>query len=535
MPSTYSTRLRIELPADNELTGFWGQVTNRNTGTLIESAIAGYRTIALPDSNYTLAISNGLDDEARYAVLNFTGTLTATRNVVVPSVSKVYVVRNQTNQTIVLKTASGTGRSIPTGKTVYVYVDGIDIFDSVNDLGALSLSGNLSYSGTLTGGTGVINIGAGQFYKDGAGNIGIGNATPSYKVDITGPANGLRYKSGDTVGRFVIDTTGVGGGGQYEFSQNGTTVGGVGCAGSITGVASDNAALASGRLGSHIDFYTNGTASLVARLFATGQFSVGLPTTNGKLSVETNSGAERALYLRNSVGSGVIQINSNTHATTIKSLSGGGVTIGSNGTTGDNEIIKLTPLRYIHASNTGVYGGVAGFGDLDTNPSHLFQNDANNTVVASISSSTGSSVTGFDSYLATGATGAYFQGSLNQVVQFRVAANGNVTNTNNSYGAISDATLKTKVLPAPSMLEKHMQIEFKTYEFKPDLGLPAGEYFGVIAQKLQEVFPQYVDEGSDGLLSVNYAGLSTVQGKVIQEQQALIADLMARVAKLEAK
>jgi len=33
---------------------------------------------------------------------------------------------------------------------------------------------NLSYSGTLTGGTGVINIGSNQIYKDASGNIGLG-------------------------------------------------------------------------------------------------------------------------------------------------------------------------------------------------------------------------------------------------------------------------------------------------------------------------------------------------------------------------
>ena len=37
---------------------------------------------------------------------------------------------------------------------------------------------NPSYTGTLTGGTGVVNIGAGQFVKDAAGNLGLG-VTPS--------------------------------------------------------------------------------------------------------------------------------------------------------------------------------------------------------------------------------------------------------------------------------------------------------------------------------------------------------------------
>ena len=43
---------------------------------------------------------------------------------------------------------------------------------------------NLSYTGTLTGGTGVINIGSGQFYKDASGNVGIGTTSPGAPLDF---------------------------------------------------------------------------------------------------------------------------------------------------------------------------------------------------------------------------------------------------------------------------------------------------------------------------------------------------------------
>jgi hypothetical protein len=38
---------------------------------------------------------------------------------------------------------------------------------------------NTAYTGTLTGGTGVVNLGSGQFYKDASGNVGIGTTTTS--------------------------------------------------------------------------------------------------------------------------------------------------------------------------------------------------------------------------------------------------------------------------------------------------------------------------------------------------------------------
>ena len=51
--------------------------------------------------------------------------------------------------------------------------------------GTLAISGgstsftNLAYTGTLTGGTGIVNLGSGQFYKDASGNVGIGTSSPT--------------------------------------------------------------------------------------------------------------------------------------------------------------------------------------------------------------------------------------------------------------------------------------------------------------------------------------------------------------------
>jgi len=43
---------------------------------------------------------------------------------------------------------------------------------------------NLEYSGTFTGGTGVITIGTDQLYKDASGNFGLGTIVPASKLDI---------------------------------------------------------------------------------------------------------------------------------------------------------------------------------------------------------------------------------------------------------------------------------------------------------------------------------------------------------------
>jgi hypothetical protein len=68
---------------------------------------------------------------------------------------------------------------------------------------------NLAYTGTLTGGTGVINIGSGQLYKDASGNVGIGTSSPTSllqpQVNSAGNTPNLLSLVNNTGGS-VVDT-----------------------------------------------------------------------------------------------------------------------------------------------------------------------------------------------------------------------------------------------------------------------------------------------------------------------------------------
>lgn len=70
---------------------------------------------------------------------------------------------------------------------------------------------NLSYSGTLTGGTGVINIGSSQIYKDATGNVGIGNSPVSNGKTLTlvnaSTGNSSFYLQNSTTGFTATDGT----------------------------------------------------------------------------------------------------------------------------------------------------------------------------------------------------------------------------------------------------------------------------------------------------------------------------------------
>jgi hypothetical protein len=65
---------------------------------------------------------------------------------------------------------------------------------------------NLSYTGTLTGSTGILNIGSGQIYKDASGNVGIGVSSPAASLTVTKQTATLSG-TGNAYGVYVYPTS----------------------------------------------------------------------------------------------------------------------------------------------------------------------------------------------------------------------------------------------------------------------------------------------------------------------------------------
>ena len=130
--STYSSTLRIELIGAGEQDGTWGETTNSNLGTIIESAITNVVDITFANAQYTLTAFNGLPDEARNAVLNLIGTNSAPQNLIAPSVEKTYIIKNATGATVTIKTSGGTGVAIATGTTRIVWCDGTTFYTAAS-------------------------------------------------------------------------------------------------------------------------------------------------------------------------------------------------------------------------------------------------------------------------------------------------------------------------------------------------------------------------------------------------------------------
>jgi hypothetical protein len=127
-------------------------------------------------------------------------------------------------------------------------------------------------------------------------------------------------------------------------------------------------------------------------------------------------------------------------------------------------------------------------------------------------------------------------GGTNRLI---IWGNGNVVNTNNSYGAISDIKLKENIVDATPKLEKLNQVRIVNYNFIGE----EQKQIGVIAQELEQLFPSMIDESPDrdaegNLLetttkSVKYSVFVPMLIKAIQEQQAIIEQLQADVATLK--
>lgn len=123
------------------------------------------------------------------------------------------------------------------------------------------------------------------------------------------------------------------------------------------------------------------------------------------------------------------------------------------------------------------------------------------------------------------------------------------------WSVLSDRRTKRNVRPLTGALGRLLSLEGVTYEYV-DSGIaerPAGRHVGLIAQQVAETFPDWVSQGSDGLLRVSVKGLAPLTAEALRELRAEkdaeiralhdeitaldegIAERDARIADLEAR
>jgi hypothetical protein len=189
--STWSD-LKIELIGTGEQAGTWGTTTNTNLGTAIEEAIVGIAVADFPsDADYSLPWTDtNATQVARNFVLDVTsvfGSLTTTRNLIVPTIEKPYIVQNNTTggQDIVVKTASGTGITVPNGRSAFVYTDGVNVVNAFDYVEEYSTAGLV-------------------FLVDGGGVVLISGVKGYLQVPFDCTITGWSLLA-DTIGSCVID------------------------------------------------------------------------------------------------------------------------------------------------------------------------------------------------------------------------------------------------------------------------------------------------------------------------------------------
>lgn len=126
MPSSYTSNLAIEKPANGEQVGTWGNTVNDNMD-IVDRLTSQVGSIVLTGTTYTLTTStSGALSEGHYSLIKFTGTPGGTCTVTISpnNIQRIYTIYNTTNQTVTMSQGSGSTVSVPAGEVAQLYADG---------------------------------------------------------------------------------------------------------------------------------------------------------------------------------------------------------------------------------------------------------------------------------------------------------------------------------------------------------------------------------------------------------------------------
>jgi hypothetical protein len=299
MSSTYSS-LKIELMGTGDQSGTWGVTTNTNLGTAIEEAITGSADVSFSSADVTLTLTNtNTTQTARNLRLNLIGTVGATQNLIVPAIEKQYIINNTLGFAITVKNSTGTGVSVPAGKSMIVFNTGSNVVETVTALatgtvipvanggtgvttstgtGSVVLSASPTFTGaplapTAAPGTNTTQIATTAFVTAATGTLGTMSTQNANAVAITGGAI-----NGTTIGASSAST-----GAFTTLSANSTTA--LSGTTSITGPLTIN------------NLITAGETTTVSAIAATGTIAYDV-LTQGVLYYTSNASANWTVNIR---------------------------------------------------------------------------------------------------------------------------------------------------------------------------------------------------------------------------------------------
>ena len=150
MASTYTINTGIELIADGEQSGTWGDTTNTNL-QIVDRLTSGVGAVSLSGTTHALTTTDGSLSEGQYKVLVFGGSPSGTNTVTVSpnDQSKQYFIVNNSGQSVIISQGSGSNVTIVNGSSDIIYCDGAGSGAAVTSFTA-DLSGLLSSANNLS-------------------------------------------------------------------------------------------------------------------------------------------------------------------------------------------------------------------------------------------------------------------------------------------------------------------------------------------------------------------------------------------------
>jgi hypothetical protein len=388
----------------------------------------------------------------------------------------------------------------------------------------INTGSSMNLNMNAVGGTMTFQISNGEQMRLTSTGLGIGETSPSYKLDIKGAANSAALTL-------------------LRLNNSGTTGGGPGIASRISFTAGATALgyiqgsnFASGASG--LQFSGDGT-NAQATLDSSGNLGLGVtpsawsgikPYQAGTAaSFSGGSGFNDAFIASNAFYDGSNWKYINTNPAYYSSVGGAAAArwyTAPSGTAGD--AITFTQAMTLDASGNLLVGTTSSSYTADGGFRVIYGASGNTYVASTRSGSTNSDVT-----LLVRSTGAAAD-------RFYVGMGGTVFATSIVISAISDQRLKENIRDIDTGLDAIMALKPRRFDWKEGKGQDKKNAAGFIAQEFEEVFPECVDlsrpddEGVE-YKNINHETLIPTLVKAIQEQQALIESLTTRLAALEAK
>lgn len=529
MPSTPTTRNRLEKQAAGENSNTWGAPKLNTVIDLLDASLDGLTTKALT-GNYSLTSTNYADDESRKRVLRFTGTGTFT--VTIPGVEKWYIVDNQCTGDLTITTGSGTTGVVQPGVMTVVTCDGTNVK-------ALPPQSMVS-STALNVGTSTANDV--QFVTNNATRYRIGSTGLHYFNGSTASGQ-LNVRAASGVSAIVLDNPS--GTETLSFTSRLS-------AGFATGYAA-NATFSIGTTTANtLQFVTNNvihytiSAAGIHQINGSGNSGVfNVRSASGEAAImgDNPSGSER-IYMYSRVVPGLSMLSSQNSTLRIQTDNAYAVQLAANG------VVRYTiDSNGIHYVNGGEPIGVqnilhssGGYALSIQNTSNVERLNLTSRISAGVASVVSdnallrivSTTGGVEFWPANTYAGGISDSGLN--VTFTGVANSGIgvyanVYVNPSTGRLSQVVSSrrykkdiTEYIPGGSIDD----IAPKFYRLKSDDSGPL--HPGVIAEEMHDAgFTEFVIYNADGEPnSVNYPGMVTLLVHELKQLRARVTALEAR-------